>query len=147
MNPVVRVLEILLDATVCSSCVEIIGMLHAVEVEAALTRLVALLTAVVMSGVCDRCHHTSVVYQLNPSLVAPLAIRRRDPSFHDGMAADLVAVLNKEPLCLDCLSKRLTCPREDVASALNALRQTAGLSLRPALCASCLSTRITYMVT
>jgi hypothetical protein len=58
----------------------------------------------------------------------------------------LLALLAQERLCLSCLAGKVGRRPDDVARGLEELRATVKLSQQPALCANCLSVRISYRV-
>ena len=59
---------------------------------------------------------------------------------------EVVGILEREPVCVDCLARRLKAPREDAARALNDLRRAFRLSSQAACCAACGAVRMTYGV-
>lgn len=59
---------------------------------------------------------------------------------------DLIALLERERLCLDCLARKAGRRPDAVARGLEELGATVRLSQQPALCANCLSVRISYKV-
>jgi hypothetical protein len=58
----------------------------------------------------------------------------------------VVAVLERQPLCVDCLARKLSARRDDVARALNDLRRAFRLSSQAARCGPCGSVTMTYRV-
>ena len=59
---------------------------------------------------------------------------------------DLRALLERERLCLDCLARKAGRRADAVARGLEELGTTVRLSQQPALCANCLSVRISYKI-
>lgn len=59
---------------------------------------------------------------------------------------DLRALLERERLCLDCLARKAGRGADAVARGLEELGTTVRLSQQPALCANCLSVRISYKI-
>lgn len=57
---------------------------------------------------------------------------------------DLIALLERDSLCLDCLARTVGRRRSDVAAALNDLRRTFRLGGRAARCGACRSVGMTY---
>jgi hypothetical protein len=63
-----------------------------------------------------------------------------------GHASALIAALEQERLCLSCLAGKVGRRPDDVARGLEEIGATVKLSQQPALCANCLSVRISYRV-
>ena len=63
-SPVLRVLNALLDATLCEDCIAQMTGLGLGDVAAALHRLTSLLTVVETHRTCDVCKTLTVVYEL-----------------------------------------------------------------------------------
>ena len=61
-------------------------------------------------------------------------------------AADLLTLLERERLCLECLARKAGGRADAVARGLEELGTTVRLSQQQALCAHCLSVRISYTV-
>ena len=62
------------------------------------------------------------------------------------MAGELIVLLERDRLCLDCLSERMRRSPDDVARGLEELSATVRLSQHPALCSGCAAVRISYRV-
>ena len=62
------------------------------------------------------------------------------------MFDDVVAQLEREPLCLDCLAGTLKSRRDDVTEVLTGLRRALRLRARAAVCRPCDSVKMTYAV-
>jgi hypothetical protein len=62
------------------------------------------------------------------------------------LTAELIELLKRERLCLECLARRAGRRPDLVARALEALGGAVRLSQQPALCASCGSVRISYKI-
>ena len=63
-SPVLRVLEALLDATLCEDCLVQITGLGVGDVASALHRLTTLFTVVETHDVCEVCRKRTAVYQM-----------------------------------------------------------------------------------
>ena len=59
---------------------------------------------------------------------------------------EVVAALEVESLCVDCLARQVAHRRHDVAGALNDLRRAFRLSSQAACCPRCGAVRMTYKV-
>jgi hypothetical protein len=62
------------------------------------------------------------------------------------MIEEIVKLLDRERLCVDCLARALKRRRDDVAAALNDLRRAFRLRGQPAVCRPCSEVRMTYGV-
>lgn len=60
------------------------------------------------------------------------------------MSADLVAYIERDRLCVDCLAEKTKRPPGEVVAAVEDLARTLRVSVQLALCAGCTSLRSTY---
>ena len=63
-SAVMRILERLVDDTLCEPCMEAVTGLAGGDLEGALHRLTALFAVGVVAAVCDRCQLLTPVFQL-----------------------------------------------------------------------------------